>query len=193
MTRCAYANSENLLHYLLCRGLVHDSVCCTMSPFITVPGIGLRPATRFLIYGLIGWCVEIIFTSLHNIASGVGDFRLTGISYLWMHPIWGVGFLACEEMGKSWRALGLPWWTRAVGYTFNCFIIEYAAGMILRAVFGAAPWDYSAAALNIHGLIRLDYAPFWAAAGFAAERIGNILERVQIHRHNVEPTGAHSR
>lgn len=33
------------------------------------------------------------------------------------------------------------------------------------------PWDYSHAKTNIDGVIRLDYAPLWMAAGLLFERI----------------------
>ena len=58
----------------------------------------LPPIARFLIYGFVGWCVELLFTSVSDLAIGAGDVRLRGYSYLWMHPIWGLGILSCERL-----------------------------------------------------------------------------------------------
>lgn len=65
---------------------------------------------RFLVYGTLGWAVEIVWT-------GVGswlrrDPRLTGQTYLWMFPIYGGGALLFEQLyvfiaGRPWFVLGL--------------------------------------------------------------------------------------
>ena len=33
------------------------------------------------------------------------------------------------------------------------------------------PWDYSQCRANIHGLIRLDFAPLWFAVGLLFEQL----------------------
>ena len=43
---------------------------------------------NFLICGLTGWCIEIIFTSLGAFLRG--DLRLIGQTSLWMFPIYGL-------------------------------------------------------------------------------------------------------
>lgn len=50
------------------------------------------------------------------------------------------------------------------------FAVEYVTGTILMH-FHICPWDYSDAAYNISGVIRLDYAPFWFAVGLIYEYI----------------------
>ena len=48
---------------------------------------------RFLLYGLLGWCAEIVWTALGNFVAE-RDWRLAGVSYLWMFPIYGsIAFL----------------------------------------------------------------------------------------------------
>lgn len=54
--------------------------------------------------------------------------------------------------------------------------VEYATGSLLRRLIGEAPWDYSDAAMQVDGLVRLDYLPLWAAAGLAAERLHDALQ-----------------
>ena len=46
---------------------------------------------NFLLCGIIGWCTEIIFTSLQSIRNH--DLRLLGVTSLWMFPIYGLASL----------------------------------------------------------------------------------------------------
>ena len=42
---------------------------------------------RFLIFGCLGWCIEILWTGFHSLL--LGDGALTAKTYLWMFPIYG--------------------------------------------------------------------------------------------------------
>jgi hypothetical protein len=139
-------------------------------------GIG----ARFFLYGLLGWCVECFFTSLMDLASGAGDLRLMGYSYLWMHPIWGAGILASERLCPALRRAGLGRFTRVLVYMVLCFAVEYASGAALVALTGSCPWDYSHSAWSVQGLIRLDYAPFWALCGYLGEPLCSLMRRVRL-------------
>ena len=55
-------------------------------------------------------------------------------------------------------------------YSVGIFSFEYISGTFLKR-HGMCPWDYSHAKTNIDGVIRLDYAPLWMAAGLLFERI----------------------
>jgi uncharacterized membrane protein len=136
------------------------------------------PLRRFVVYGLLGWCLEIGFTAARAAATGSGDRRLQGVSYLWMHPIYGAGGLAMEVVHRGTRRQ--PWWARAVSYAATCLVLEFASGWLLRRTTGACPWDYGERGINIDGLARLDYAPYWAVAGLAAEPVASVLRRVRV-------------
>ena len=97
---------------------------------------------NFFVCGLTGWCMEILFTSTGSFLKQ--DKRLIGRTSVWMFPIYG---------------------TAAVIAPF-----EYISGTFLKR-HGMCPWDYSHAKTNIDGVIRLDYAPLWMAAGLLFERI----------------------
>jgi uncharacterized membrane protein len=135
---------------------------------------------RFVIYGLIGWCIECFFTSVLDVASGAGDLRLKGYSYLWMHPIWGAGLLLGERATLALQQAGLSRWTRAMVGMAGCFAVEYVTGALLVALIGRCPWDYSASPWNVNGLIRLDYAPFWLMCGWLYEPLGALIRRIHI-------------
>ena len=120
---------------------------------------------NFLICGLTGWCIEIIFTSLH--AFQKRDMRLIGQTSLWMFPIYGLAAFIKPIYSIIKK---LPFLLRGGIYSIGIFICEYISGMFLKK-HHLCPWDYSKSPININGVIRLDYAPLWALAGLLFERI----------------------
>jgi hypothetical protein len=58
--------------------------------------------------------------------------------------------------------------------------VEYASGAALVALTGSCPWDYGQSAWSVHGLIRLDYAPFWALCGYLGEPLCSLMRRVRL-------------
>nr|NSL49926.1 hypothetical protein [Dendrosporobacter quercicolus DSM 1736]SDM92643.1 Putative ABC-transporter type IV [Dendrosporobacter quercicolus] len=133
---------------------------------------------RVIIYGLIGWCLEIVWTGLGSLLSG--DIRLTAQTYLWMFPIYGLAAVLFEPLHDAIRLW--PLGARGGVWMLLCFTVEYLSGWMLRSAIGAAPWDYSAAVFHIHGLIRLDYAPAWFGAGLLFERLHDWLDSNRIYR-----------
>ncbi|PNV61849.1 hypothetical protein C0033_11415 [Clostridium sp. chh4-2] len=133
---------------------------------------------NFFKCGVAGWCLEVIFTSVESIMAG--DWRLMGKTSLLMFPIYGMGaFLGpIGNLLDKWipdlQADGLNATDRAVRhgmfYMVLIFVAEYISGSWLRAK-GICPWDYTGRHTNIHGLIRLDFAPLWFGTGLLFERI----------------------
>ncbi len=145
-----------------------------------VPSRHLKTFERLGIYGLAGWCVELFFTAVADKILGTGDFKLKGYSYLWMPPIWAVGLYSCEQAYIFMRRRHFHWFVRLFPYVIICFFTEYVSGSILRLVIGDVPWHYHSP-WAIDGVIRLDYAPFWALFGFVGERAARFLWRLRIH------------
>jgi uncharacterized membrane protein len=114
--------------------------------------------TRFLIYGALGWTLEVVFTGLWSIVRH-RDRAATGKTYLWMHPIYGGTALLLERVHEVLAASLLA--VRVAAYLGIIYLAEYVSGFLLRALLGRCPWDYSGRGLHLHGLIRLDYAPAW--------------------------------
>jgi Putative ABC-transporter type IV len=156
---------------------------------------GAGPGLTFLLYGLFGWCAEIVWTAGYDLVSGTrraeGDvvgrvpmtrperLRLAGRTYLWMLPIYGAGGLCFELV---YAQIG-PWhWLlRGLVYAVGAFVIEGAAGLLLKALTGRCPWDYSYNRTHIAGVIRLDYTPVWAAFGLVLERVHAVLVSIAPH------------
>jgi uncharacterized membrane protein len=134
---------------------------------------------RFLIYGALGWCIEIVFTALSRLRSP-GRWRLEGTTYLWMFPIYGLIAPLYEPLHNALRN-SLPWPLRALLYGIGFMVVEYIAGWLLRITTGSFPWDYRGRAkYHVSGLVRLDYAPLWMLLGVALEPVHDTLVRLCI-------------
>ncbi len=120
---------------------------------------------NFFICGLAGWCMEILFTACNSFRRR--EMKLMGNTSLWMFPIYGMAALIGPLYSLIRR---LPALLRSVIYSTGIFLFEFLCGSFLKRQ-GACPWDYSKAKSNINGVIRLDYAPFWMAAGLIFERL----------------------
>lgn len=120
---------------------------------------------NFCICGLTGWCMEILFTSAGSLLKH--DKRMIGQTSLWMFPIYGMAAVI-SPLYKLIKKK--PVFMRGSIYTLGIFSFEYLSGTLLKK-YHLCPWDYSDAKTNVNGVIRLDYAPLWLAAGLLFERI----------------------
>ena len=122
-------------------------------------------AKNFLKCGLIGWCLEILFTSMDALRRR--DMTLKGHTSLWMFPIYGSAALLSPVSrllrGKSALARGLT-------YMGIIFSMEYLSGLLLSRR-KACPWDYRRSRWNIGRVIRLDFAPYWFFVGLLYEQL----------------------
>jgi hypothetical protein len=132
---------------------------------------------RFVLYGLGGWCGEILFTALTGSVPR-RDWRLTGHTYLWMFPIYGLLAPIYEPVHDLIR--GVPWVGRAVIWSAGFTAIECGSGWLIKLVSGRCPWDYVAGRqpLAINAYIRWDFFPLWAAVGLALEPVHDFLVRL---------------
>lgn len=127
---------------------------------------------RIIIYGLIGWLVEVVFTGIGSLVSG--SWYLTGYTYLWMFPIYAMAIFL-EPLHDRIRYV--VWPVRGFIYVGVIFFIEYMAGFILDMSIGFCPWDYTGlTSYTLDGYIRLDFLPFWFLAGLLFERLHDFLD-----------------
>ncbi|KUG02433.1 protoporphyrinogen ix oxidase, putative form, hemj [hydrocarbon metagenome] len=133
--------------------------------------------TRFIIYGFVGWIFEIVFTGTGSLLRGV--LSLTGYTYLWMFPIYGMA-LFLEPVHDRIRSA--PWPIRGIIWVSLIFFIEYVSGWLLSNIIGFCPWDYTGfSPYVVDGFIRLDFFPFWFTAGLIFEKIHGFLDSINIH------------
>lgn len=130
--------------------------------------------TRFFIYGLLGWNLEILYTGLGSALRG--SPRLEGHTYLWMLPIYGLAVFL-EPLHDSIRHL--HWYLRGLVWVLVIWALEYATGSLVRALVGTSPWVYRDG-WQVHGLIRLDMAPAWFAVGLLFERLHDRLCTLEL-------------
>lgn len=142
---------------------------------------------RFILYGLGGWCGEIIFTAITE-SLPKGDWRLTGTSYLWMFPIYGLIGPLYEPVHDLIRLT--PLWGRAVIWSLGFTLIELTTGWLIARLTGQCPWDYSEKRFAINAYIRWDFFPVWAIIGLLLEPIHDFLVRLTPAIEMALPLGA---
>jgi uncharacterized membrane protein len=132
---------------------------------------------RFLIYGLLGWCAEIVWSAVtERIQRKQQDWRLRGHTSLWMLPIYGLIAPLYEPLHDFLRPW--HWFMRGIIYVLGFWLVEYATGWLLRRLIGKCPWDYSHLRGNLHGLIAWEYAPVWFVFGLGLEPVHDFLVRL---------------
>ena len=78
----------------------------------------------FILCGLTGWCMEILWTGLHSILSG--ELTMTGKTSLLMFPIYGCGAIIRPLSGKL---SAVPLFVRGCIYTVGFFFVEFISGV----------------------------------------------------------------
>ncbi|MBI4461397.1 MAG: hypothetical protein HY653_00680, partial [Acidobacteria bacterium] len=97
---------------------------------------------RFFLYGMLGWCAEIVWSATtEKLAGKQADWRLRGHTSLWMLPIYGLAAPLFEPLHNALRPW--HWFLRGFVYVLGIWLVEYATGCLLRRVTGRCPWDYS--------------------------------------------------
>ena len=132
--------------------------------------------TRFIIYGLMVFLMEILWTGLISLLKK--DVSLRAFTSLWMFFIYGMAVFMEPVFIASG---GLPFFIRGLIYMLLIFCAEYLTGYLLERSIGKCPWNYEGAALSVYGLIRLDYAPVWFAVGIIYENVYfNIMPLINL-------------
>ena len=109
--------------------------------------------------------MEILFTSFGSLRKK--NKKLIGQTSVWMFPIYGMAAVI-EPVYRHIK--GIPLFFRGIIYSAGILACEFVSGSLLKK-HDLCPWDYSHANLNVRGVIRLDYAPLWMAAGLIFEKL----------------------
>jgi len=120
---------------------------------------------KFALFGAVGLIMEVFWTGMGSLLAK--DRRATSKTSIWMFFIYG----ATAFMTPLITVIQpLNWVFRGLTYAITIFLIEYTTGITMKAA-KMCPWDYSGTRYNVHGVIRLDYAPVWMAVGLIKEFI----------------------
>ncbi len=136
---------------------------------------------RLYFWGIHGVFAEIVFTATWEFVV-TSRWSLMGATSLWSFLIYGVGSLAAEVLYTALQSCGLMLIGRGLVYVLGIYFWELVCGLLLDC-FGARGWDYSQFSYNFLGIITLEYAPLWLAAGLYFELLMSrlaILELVPI-------------
>ena len=119
---------------------------------------------------MLGLGLETCFTAASEWPAKK-DRHLMGFSSLWYIPLYALAPPAFRFLGP--QIFGLHWALRGILYTLAIYLVEYSGMLALRGLLGSSPSEegYRKSRWNIHGLIRLDFAPAWFAAGLFFERV----------------------
>jgi uncharacterized membrane protein len=130
---------------------------------------------RFLVYGALGWCAEILWTALtRRLTNRAPDWLLMGETSLWSFFLYGSIVFLYEPLHDLLRAqpLGL----RAAAYLIGFWMVEFLGGWLIWKLSGSKPWDYSrSAGGSLRGLIRWNFVLVWPLVGLALEPLHDIL------------------
>lgn len=129
-----------------------------------------RKLIRFLIYGLCGWCLEIVWTGVGSLIDG--NYLLYSFTYMWMFFIYGLGVFL-EPLHNAIRKLNTV--LRGFLWVLIIFTVEYAFGWFLAKLLGHCPWDYGDGLLSVNGFIRLDFIVPWFFTGLLFEKLHDFL------------------
>ncbi len=129
---------------------------------------------KFIIYGLVGWGLEILWTGMGSALRG--SLILEATTYLWMFPIYGLAVFL-EPLHDAIR--GYYWYLRGLIWLLIIWSLEYATGGTILLLIGEIPWDYSLKTeWQLAGLIRLDMGPVWFGVGLLFERLHDGLDQL---------------
>lgn len=129
---------------------------------------------RFIIYGMLGLCAEVLWNGFGAMLRG--DILLRGTTCIWMFPIYGLSVFL-EPV--HYRIKHLPLIVRGGIYMVLIFAVELISGLLLRWMLGTCPWDYGNKGMSIFGIVTLNYAPVWIVVGIAFERIHDTIIRIE--------------
>lgn len=119
----------------------------------------------FVKCGVIGWCMEIVFTAIGSLRRR--EMQLVGQTSLYMFPIYG-----CAAFFKPVfflvKRFSFP--LRAFLYAGSIFTAEFLSGKFLSK-HSICPWNYGRHRWHVDELIRLDFLPLWSMAGLLYEYV----------------------
>ena len=120
--------------------------------------LAARTVYWFFVYGLLGWCAEVIFAA-------VKEHRLVNRGFLCgpICPIYGFGMVALLYAARALGAPGLPLSVPVVFVAGGLLaaLVELIGGWGLFRLFHIRWWDYSDLPGNLGGYICPQFALLW--------------------------------
>lgn len=83
----------------------------------------------FVKCGILGWCIEIVWTAFHGIKSKNNKF--IGYTSIIMFPIYGLASVI-KPISLKLKKMKMPTIIRGIVYSIGIFMVELITGSILR-------------------------------------------------------------
>jgi uncharacterized membrane protein len=130
-------------------------------PYYGMEGDRMRIFWLFMIYSLLGFLVETLYTWLRT---GRLANRKTML-LLPICPVYGLGGLAVALLAEAFPAS-----PAAIALTgaLACSAIEYGYSLLCETIFGVRLWDYGSGPGPIHGRVHLLYCACWGLLALVA-------------------------
>ena len=120
--------------------------------------LAARTVYWFFVYGLLGWCAEVIFAA-------VKEHRLVNRGFLCgpICPIYGFGMVALLYAARALGAPGLPLSVPVVFVVGGVLttLLELIGGWGLYRLFRIRWWDYTGIPCNLGGYICPQFSLLW--------------------------------
>ena len=120
--------------------------------------LAARTVYWFFVYGLLGWCAEVVFAA-------VKEHRLVNRGFLCgpICPIYGFGMVALLYAARALGAPGLPLSVPVVFVVGGVLttLLELVAGWGLYRLFHTRWWDYTGIPFNLGGYICPQFSLLW--------------------------------
>ena len=120
--------------------------------------LAARTVYWFFVYGLLGWCAEVIFAA-------VKEHQLVNRGFLCgpICPIYGFGMVALLYAARALGAPGLPLSVPVVFVVGGVLttLLELVAGWGLYRLFRIRWWDYTGIPFNLGGYICPQFSLLW--------------------------------
>ena len=120
----------------------------------------------------IGVTMEMVCTSIMAFIKH-RDPILKGETYLWMLPIYATVpyiYVLIQNVLPN-----MVWWQKGFVYMIAFYLLELAAGLIIKAIIGVSPWNYKHYRFHFMEVVCLEYAPVWFIYGIVGEIYYNFL------------------
>lgn len=85
--------------------------------------------SNFVKCGILGWCIEIIWTAFHGIKSKNNKF--IGYTSIIMFPIYGLASVI-KPISLKLKKMKMPTIIRGIVYSIGIFMVELITGSILK-------------------------------------------------------------
>lgn len=120
------------------------------------------------IFAAVGLGLEVVFTAVLDFLKNRKP-HLVGYSSIWYLPLYGMAPVILNYAQPFLFPLPLP--LRGLIYMTAFFAVEYPSMGLLRLLLGTSPSEesYYKSRWNVHGLIRLDFAPAYFLLGLILE------------------------